>query len=79
MPSPNYYRKQANSCLRLARETTDAVLAKRLNALAADFMQAAMEIEAQVSDASHAARRDSSQEQMQPQSTGGSSSQRQGR
>jgi hypothetical protein len=45
MLSPDYYRKQAKSCLHLARQTSDPVLATRLNALAADFMQAALEVE----------------------------------
>jgi hypothetical protein len=45
MLSPDYYRKQAKCCLRVARETSDTVLATRLNALAADFMQAALEVE----------------------------------
>jgi hypothetical protein len=45
MLSPDYYRKQAKCCLRVAGETSDAVLAMRLNALAADFMQAAVEVE----------------------------------
>jgi hypothetical protein len=68
MLSPNYYRKQADSCLRLARETTDGVLSKRLNALAADFMQAAMEIEAHTSSNNQrAAGAGSSQARTQPQ------------
>jgi hypothetical protein len=45
MLSPDYYRKQAKCCLRLARETSDTVVARRLNALAADFMQAALAVE----------------------------------
>jgi hypothetical protein len=45
MLSPDYYRKQAKCCLRVAHETSDSVLARRLNALAADFMQAALEVE----------------------------------
>jgi hypothetical protein len=45
MVSPDYYRNQAQCCLRLARETSDAVVARRLSALAADFMQAALEVE----------------------------------
>jgi hypothetical protein len=45
MVSPDYYRNQAQCCLRLARETSDAVVAGRLSALAADFMQAALEVE----------------------------------
>lgn len=45
MLSPDYYRKQAKCCLHLACETSDEVLATRLNALAADFMQAALRAE----------------------------------
>lgn len=45
MLSPDYYRKQAKCCLRVARVTSDKVLATRLNALAGDFMQAALDAE----------------------------------
>jgi hypothetical protein len=45
MLSPDYYRNQATCCLRMARETSDAVLARRLSGLAADFMQAALDVE----------------------------------
>jgi hypothetical protein len=45
MVSPDYYRNQAQCCLRLARETSDAAVARRLSALAADFMQSALEVE----------------------------------
>ena len=45
MVSPDYYRNQAKCCLRLARETSDAAVARRLSALAADFMQSALEVE----------------------------------
>ena len=74
---PDYYRKQADSCLRLARATSDATLAKRLNALAADFMQGAMEIEGHDPSRGQAASRpESADNAMQPQSAGGSTSQR---
>lgn len=81
MLSPNYYRKQANSCLRLARETSDAILAKRLNALAANFMQAAMDIEAHDPSRTQPAAcpEAPSDHGMQPQLTGGPASQRQRR
>jgi hypothetical protein len=45
MLSPDYYRNQATCCLRMARETSDAILARRLSGLAADFMQAAQDVE----------------------------------
>jgi hypothetical protein len=45
MLSPDYYRKQAKCCLHLARQTSDTLLAARLNALAADFMQAVFDVE----------------------------------
>jgi hypothetical protein len=76
MLSPDYYRKQANSCLRLARETSDATLAKRLNALAADFMQGAMEIERHDPSRGPASRPESADNGMQPQSADRSASQR---
>jgi hypothetical protein len=77
MLSPDYYRKQANSCLRLARETSDATLAKRLNALAADFMHGAMELERHDPSRGPAASRpESADNGMQPQSADRSASQR---
>ena len=44
MPTEKYFRDQTELCLRLARETTDAKLARTLHAMAADYQRKADEL-----------------------------------
>lgn len=41
MPNASYCRQQAERCLRLARMCADTAVAKRLNAMAAEFIEQA--------------------------------------
>jgi hypothetical protein len=45
MSDREYFLKQAATCLRLARSTTDEAVAQKLHALAAEFQQKAAELE----------------------------------
>lgn len=41
MPNASYFRQQAERCLRLARMCADTTVAKRLNTMAAEFIEQA--------------------------------------
>jgi hypothetical protein len=43
--SPSYFRRQANTCMRLSESCTDQILADRFQAMAEDFMVKAADAE----------------------------------
>ena len=45
MQGPSYFRRQANTCMRLSKLCTDQTLADRFQAMAEDFMVKASEAE----------------------------------
>jgi hypothetical protein len=45
MQGPSYFRRQANTCMRLSESCTDQTLANRFQAMAEDFMARASEAE----------------------------------
>jgi hypothetical protein len=45
MQGPSYFRRQANTCMRLSESCTDQTLADRFQAMAEDFMAKASEVE----------------------------------
>ncbi len=45
MQGPSYFRRQANTCLRLSESCTDQTLADRFQAMAEDFLAKASEAE----------------------------------
>jgi hypothetical protein len=62
MLSPQYYRVQAGTCLRMSKMSSDPVLADRLNVLAAEFLAAAEDPRAEPEFRSLAARDNASAE-----------------
>jgi len=45
MPDPSYFRDKADQCLRLARDSTDPVLAQSLTELAVEYAARAAAID----------------------------------
>lgn len=58
MPNANYFRQQAERCLRLARVCADTIVAERLNVMAAEFLDRAEEYGPGGTAAPHAMHRD---------------------
>jgi hypothetical protein len=54
MPTPDFLRRQAENCLRIARSCFDLTSAERLRLMAAEFMAKADEMENGPSRRSHA-------------------------